>query len=243
MGRLPRAHAMVREVCAIVPPPASPWQDSATSPRTRCCGRSRQGLPHLRAFPRRAFRLARRLPPAREAERDRRCADGLRLLDEGHRRGRHLDRVATPHAWRGNWVARSRRGPWRICRNVRIAATRAPSTKTCWRRGCGGNFGGHLLPHSSAACVRGRALVSSSTASSGSRRPVGRPLSTHSGRRQVLSFLALTSAKRASEILAGLPGLAELGPDLARAAVGRLHLRFRGGRWPVAAGAIQRCSV
>ena len=48
---------------------------------------------------------------------------------------------------------------------------------------------------------------------------------------------------RASEFLAGLPDPAELGPDLARAAVGWLHLRFRGGRWPIAAGAIQRCSV
>ncbi len=52
-----------------------------------------------------------------------------------------------------------------------------------------------------------------------------------------------SSARRPSGILARSPGPAELGPDLARAAVGRLHLRLRGGGRPVAERAVQRCSV
>jgi hypothetical protein len=55
--------------------------------------------------------------------------------------------------------------------------------------------------------------------------------------------LARSSARRPCGILARLPGAAELGPDLARVAIGRLHLRLRGGRHPVATQAVQRrCS-
>jgi len=57
-----------------------------------------------------------------------------------------------------------------------------------------------------------------------------------------LSVVARTSAKRAGVIPAGMPAQAELGPDFARAAVGRLHLLFGRGRRPVAAGTMQRCS-
>ena len=53
----------------------------------------------------------------------------------------------------------------------------------------------------------------------------------------------LWSARPPGGIPVKLPGPAELGPYLARAAVGRLHLRLRGGRRPVATRAIRRCSV